>query len=360
MDSSRDITDLTICRFVFAAWVFICFLDRFLHFSLVLGPVSGLVSHGYLGVDGFFMLSGLVLMHAHREFDVTGMDSLSPVFSWPKWGAVWRFYLRRLGRVYPVHLVTLLIVLALMLAGLGRGWGGAYGGSWNVPAWVLSYACAGALLFPLLAMLLSYFARDVALQISIVMFPVLGVVYYYAGYRLEITSWLGLTRFFPEFILGMAMFRMAMVVADYNGVRRFFLWAGVGLTLGGAALSWDIMTIPGLWALIFACYLQHDAEMKPFFGRLPAMLFLGRLSYCFYMSFALAGMLVYALFLGLGWRIFGHGLLFALGVTVITFGLAVLLRGAVETPCRRLVNVWLHRSMPAENSPAVPTSHSLF
>lgn len=383
MDSTQEITDLTICRALFAAGVFVCFLNQFLHFSHFLGRFSGLVSHGYLGVDGFFMLSGLALMHVHREFDVVGMDGPVPEFSWPKWSGVWRFYVLRVGRIYPVHLVTLLVVVALVWAGLGpfmqplgharfslgaglrnmvlvQGWGGEAFGSWNVPAWALSDLWAGYLLFPVLAMLLNYFGRNVALQIALVVFPVLGVIYYYAGGTLDLRSGAGLLRFFPEFIAGMAMYRVAVVVADYNGVRGFFLWVGVGLTLVGVALSCDIAAVPGLWALIFACYLQHGAEMKPFFGRARVLLFLGRLSYCFYMSFAIAGMLVYALFVHLGWRILGHGLLFALCVTLITFGLAVLLRGVVEGPCRRWVTLCLHRVTPVADDSVVQTSHSLF
>ncbi len=54
------IDDLTACRAVFAGWVFLY------HLNLHLGPgglawLRPLVGRGYLGVDGFFVLSGLVL-----------------------------------------------------------------------------------------------------------------------------------------------------------------------------------------------------------------------------------------------------------------------------------------------------------
>lgn len=371
MTKPQDITDLTFCRAVFAFWVFVYYLDQFVHVSHWLGPVAGLISHGYLGVDGFFMLSGLVLMHTHRAFDVEGMDGLFPKFALPKWGALWRFYAQRLGRIYPVYFVGLVLLLGLVAAGvkqgmlplgashfslaalprafsLTQGWGGAVAaGSWYAPAWALSDLWLAYLLFPLLAVLLTYFGRNVALQIAIALFPILGVIYYYTGYTFNLTTSLGLLRLFPDFLLGMTMYRMAMVVADYNGVRGFFLWAGVGLIVVGAACSWDIMVLPGIWSLIFACYLQHDAQMAPFFGKSVGLLFLGRLSYCLYMSFALAGMLVYSLFLHQAWALATHKALFAFCVTGITFVLAVVLRGFVELPCRRLVHKWVQQAVPA-------------
>ena len=372
MTKPQDITDLTLCRALFALWVFVCYLDQFLHVAHALGPFAGLVSRGYLGVDGFFMLSGLVLMHSYRDFDVEGMDGLYPKFALPTWSVVWRFYAQRLGRFYPVYVVALLLLIGLVVAGvkqgmlplgashfsimslprvllLTQGWGGdAVAGSWYGPAWALSDLWLASILFPLLAVLLTYFGRNVALQIAIAIFPIYGVIYYYTGYNFNLTNGLGLLRLFPDFLLGMTMYRMAMVVADYNGVRGFFLWSGVGLTLVGALCSWDIMVLPGLWSLIFACYLQYDAQMAPLFGKPASLLFLGRLSYCLYMSFALAGMLVYSLFLRQGWALATHKALFVLCVTVVSFVLAVLLRGFVELPCRRLVNKWVH---PAEPPP---------
>lgn len=379
MTKPQDITDLTLCRAIFALWALVYYLDQFVHVSHVLGPLAGLVSHGYLGVDGFFMLSGLVLLHTHREFDVEGMDGLYPKFALPKWAAVWRFYVQRLGRIYPVYVVSLLLLLGLVICGikqgmlpmgashfslaalprvllLTQGWGGAaVSASWYAPAWVLSDLWLAYLLFPLLALLLTYFGRNVALQVAIALFPILGIIYFYTGYTFNLTSGLGLLRLFPEFVLGMTMYRMAMVVADYNGVRSFFLWGGVGLTLSGAVSSCDIIVLPGLWSLIFACYLQHDAQMAPFFGKSAGLLFLGRLSYCLYMSFALAGMLVYSLFLHQGWALATHKALFALGVICITFVLAVVLRGFVELPCRRWVNEWLYPVAPLPPPPASPT-----
>ena len=67
------------------------------------GAVGGPIPRGYLAVDFFFMLSGLVLAHVHGE-----RFAQKPV---P--GAVRRFLWLRLCRVYPVHFaITLCLVPA--------------------------------------------------------------------------------------------------------------------------------------------------------------------------------------------------------------------------------------------------------
>ncbi|GAN79709.1 acyltransferase family protein [Acidocella aminolytica] len=364
MSQKTDITDLTICRSAFAAWVFLYHLDLHLHFSAWLGPLSGLIRHGYLGVDGFFILSGLILMHTHREFHVPKMDWIKPELTWPAPKAIFSFYAKRLARIYPVHLATLLILLALLAGGaalgltpytpksfgmttlvqnlfLVQGWGGDHFGAWNYPSWSISTEWAGYLLFPLFATLLSYFIREVSIQLAVLLWPVLGLIYYISGNTLNLTFSAGLIRFFPEFLLGIASFRVTTIVSDFEFARQLFFWAGLGLTFLGAALSVDVLAVLGLWGVLFALYLQADSEKPPVFGRRPVLHFLGLLSYCFYMSFATAEMLTVQGFRHFGWQPTTHGWLFAACMTGSTFALAMLLRVLVEQPCRKLANRWL-------------------
>ncbi|MDE2240625.1 MAG: acyltransferase, partial [Rhodospirillales bacterium] len=227
MSQKSDITDLTICRAAFAAWVFIYHVDLHLHFSRALGPFSALVTHGYMGVDGFFILSGLVLLHTHREFDAVRKNHLHKYFRWAGSGQALRFYAKRLARIYPVHLATILILLALAGGGaalgvhphapqrfglvtlvenlfLVQGWGADHFGAWNYPAWSVSTEWAGYLLFPLLALIITYFINLVSLQLVIAAFPILGVLYFLWGHSLNLAFGVGFYRFFPEFIAGMA------------------------------------------------------------------------------------------------------------------------------------------------------------
>ena len=77
---------------------------------------NGLVVHGYRFVDFFFVLSGFVIAHAYREPLSRGA------------GAVRAFLVRRIGRLWPLHLVILaafvLFELAVLLgahAGMSPG-----------------------------------------------------------------------------------------------------------------------------------------------------------------------------------------------------------------------------------------------
>ena len=74
------------------------------HFH-VSGAIAQLaiVRHGWLLVDFFFVLSGFVLSHAYGDALAQRRE---PVLS---------FMARRLGRVYPLHLVMLLLFVALEL-----------------------------------------------------------------------------------------------------------------------------------------------------------------------------------------------------------------------------------------------------
>ncbi|MDE1896009.1 MAG: acyltransferase [Rhodospirillales bacterium] len=383
MSQKPDITDLTICRAAFAAWVFVYHVDLHLHFSQALGMFSSIITHGYMGVDGFFILSGLILLHTHREFDAVQKNALITEFHWANKGVVLRFYAKRLARIYPVHLATILILLALVGGGaamgmsphspqrfglttlienlfLVQGWGADNFGAWNYPAWSVSTEWAGYLLFPLFALLLTYFIREVSLQVAIAIFPILGVIYFFSGHSLNLAFGAGLIRFFPEFIAGMAACRIAAAAADVAFARAVFLWIGGVLLLGGAVLGVDLLTVIGLWALIFTFYMHADAERPPVLGRRPVLHFLGLLSYCFYMSFAIAEMLTVRGFQYFGWQPTNQKLLFAAMMTALTFILAILLRGFVEQPCRRAANRWLQITAAPVSAPATETPQSLF
>src|SRR5271165_7035382 len=64
----------------------------------VLSWHAELPPRGYLGVDLFFLLSGFVMMHAYGQMQA-GM------------GAYLQFLKARLARIYPVHLLVLVLLL---------------------------------------------------------------------------------------------------------------------------------------------------------------------------------------------------------------------------------------------------------
>ncbi|MGR4864852.1 acyltransferase family protein [Caulobacter sp. LARHSG274] len=115
-------------------------------------------SRGFLATDFFLMLSGYVLGRAYGASTLTGRISHG------------RFWLRRVGRVWPGHLIVLLLMAALVLvlnslgtdahkpsrfawdqlpvqALLVHAWGVNSDG-WNLPSWSLSALIVCYALFP--------------------------------------------------------------------------------------------------------------------------------------------------------------------------------------------------------------------
>jgi peptidoglycan/LPS O-acetylase OafA/YrhL len=75
-------------------------------------PQTTFVAHSSFFVDFFFVLSGFVISHAY-------MDKLGD------WVGLWVFVMRRIGRLWPLHVVMLLVFVALdfikILAGTADG-----------------------------------------------------------------------------------------------------------------------------------------------------------------------------------------------------------------------------------------------
>jgi peptidoglycan/LPS O-acetylase OafA/YrhL len=355
MNPRAEITDLTICRAVFAAWVFAYHVDLHAQFSVSLGPCVGLVQRGYLGVDGFFLLSGLILARVHPEL------AENP-------GGAWRFWGRRLARIYPVHLAVIIILAAIVLSGLAlgfaprdpqrftlaalvenllliHGWGFSGHLAWNYPSWSVSTEWAGYLLFPALWVCIGRWRPIIAGQIIVICIPVLGLVAYLSGQGLNLTFADALLRFFPEFIMGMATARMVPVCADVLPAKALAI-AGFALAAAGALLWSDITTVLGLWLALFGLTMQADAERPALFSKAPLPRFLGRLSYAYYMSFGTVELLLAQIYRHLGWDPAGSKLLYAGAMTLMTFALALSLHVLVETPCRRLADRWLAEPVP--------------
>jgi peptidoglycan/LPS O-acetylase OafA/YrhL len=159
---------LTGLRFILALWVILHhitgrgrMLDGWV--STLPQAVQNLIPSGYFAVGTFFVLSGFVLA---RGYSSTNWDRRNLL----RYGAA------RIARVYPVYLLSLLVVApiiydhvrmcrggvvaeerASLLVNYGlvlQGWAGALPVHWNTPAWSLScelffYVCFPVLLLPL-------------------------------------------------------------------------------------------------------------------------------------------------------------------------------------------------------------------
>ncbi|WP_419759196.1 acyltransferase family protein [Acidisoma sp.] len=285
------LSDLTAVRGLLALWVFAYHANLHLQFA----GFGSLIGRGYLGVDGFFILSGLVLAHRHPN----------PSQTFAAYGGFWW---RRLVRLYPTAVAMLLLLAAgLMVARFGgvrphdayradgheftlqllmlNGWGFSHGWTWNYPSWSISTEWAGYLLFPLLAVIVSRCDGPAVALGSVAMGVALLLLSSLSAPGLNLTYQGALLRFFPEFFGGILLARQLrlglpwplwLMAAIGIGVLSLGIWLRAMTTAG------DAVTTIGLWLIIGTL----AAGQQRVFGRLPALLTLGAISYPFYMAYA--------------------------------------------------------------------------
>ncbi|HEX4113628.1 MAG TPA: acyltransferase [Stellaceae bacterium] len=337
---NRAINSLTALRGIAALLVL-------LYHVILTSPFS----RGYLGVDLFFMLSGFVLMHTYGQRFGAGV----------RWPGYRDFLYARWSRIYPIHLLTLLLLLPLFGQGvrfsgsallqnllLTQGPWYTAGQSWNTSAWSLSVEWHAYLLFPLIAALTMRRGKiacgilgaicvlTLALLLKVSMGTVGGVI----------SSVFVLVRGVPEFIIGMILYRF---YAD-GAVRAHFehdsacLACGVALIAFGTFGANDGPMLLALLGLLMTCAANRGRVARILCSR--PLQYLGQISFSLYMI-----QLVFRTFLDNsrllplgGWR---YDAVFVGG----SFVLAMLISRYVEYPARD----WLRGRWQGENS-VLPTT----
>ncbi len=258
---------LTQLRFFFIAWVVLYHLDLALDVTPELPWLKPLLGRGYLGVDGFFLLSGFAMW--------LGYAARPP----QDWQAVRQFLVRRLAKIWPLHALALLALALLVGLALATGigiraperfnpldlllqlllvndWETMSAHAWNYPSWALSAEWAGYLAFPLLlGGLLRLPARAVPGVVALAFLGLVVLSRVDAWSGLNLTLHLGLVRFFLEFVLGMAL-------ARWNPQSPTLLRMVVLALPAGLLLRLDPLVVAGLAALIALAW-RWPAPLKP-------------------------------------------------------------------------------------------------
>lgn len=343
----KQVVDLTCCRALFALGVFTYHVNLQSNYAPLLGRAGMLVHQGFLGVDGFFILSGIVLAYAHRGFSTTVAQTRL-------------FLLKRLVRIYPVHLATMGLFMALFASSLLFGvapreperfgldelvrhltllhaWGFSDRWAWNYPSWSISAEWAGYLVFPLLWPRL----RDAHPALLVGLLALAAVAEYaaqWAGvhWRMSLTFDGGLLRFYPEFIAGMATVPLVPALAR-RLPASILLLAGVAC-IGSGALVFDgavVLVIYGLWMLLTGLLLRATQGGASVLGWIPGAKTFGELSYSFYMSFAFVETVQAKLWRSLHLVAGDQKLLYGVTTFLLTLALSLMLWNGIEKPALR-------------------------
>ncbi|SDB56133.1 acyltransferase family protein [Belnapia rosea] len=280
---------LTRLRFFLIGWVILYHLDLPLRVSAGVPALGPVFRHGYLGVDGFFLLSGFALWLGYGAR--------------PPWGraGIADFLRRRFAKIWPLHalaLVALALLVGLAAAAgatirdperfglddfflqlfLLNAWETTTRHAWNYPSWALSVEWAGYLAFPLVLAALIRLPRLLLPAVPLLGFagiflldmrdPAVGMNY---------TLHLGLLRFFLEFATGLGIGRLI----TEGLLPRGLLWAALLALPIGLWLEWDAVTVLGLAALIPLLRRPVPATAAP--SRPDLLLRLGEASFGVYL-----------------------------------------------------------------------------
>jgi peptidoglycan/LPS O-acetylase OafA/YrhL len=342
MPAHSEIRSLTGLRGIAAAYVVLH------HYTDALPGAtqsSALLSHGYLAVDVFFVLSGFVMALNYRHLFATP----------PLWRAYTLFLGRRIARIYPLYLLGTLIAYAVVrssvhdpagLAALHRtlalnlamvqSWVGA--GSLDHSAWTLSAEWAAYLLFPVL-LGLAFFKLTLRhwLCLAVCLAAVATLAHMrhhpapFSFHDLTNLNRIHFLRCLPEFILGLLAARS--LGTRFDRLLLFRPATATALSLILLALLFFPSTDLA-FVLLLPLFLLSLMDTRSLTARLlscgPAY-FLGLISYSLY--------IVHTLFIGTLMRLHTWEPLHYLPPTTAyaaTIGLAVAFGGLVVLPIATL------------------------
>lgn len=344
-------------RFMAALWVLAFHLEPVLsaiHLPAVLMPFLRM---GYQGVDFFFVLSGFIIAYHYAGLltpDRPGMR---------QYGV---FLLKRLGRMYPLHLAMLLAVLCMIKAApllgvtinrpadyeaadflrhlfLVNAWEFPARLSWNHFAWAVSAEWLVCVLAPLflwgLARLRGLWAQMLVLVGFLAIAPLASLL---LGTDALSPAAYALFRVIGGFGAGVVAWRYyraghPSIPADEALV---LLLAGIWMQ-GYLQPAIDFLTVPFSVALIVAL-AQEKEETRSLTARLmrrPVMQYGGRISYALYITQFPVLMLAKKLFPfeDLTQAAAIVSVLYIAGLLSVLAVIAVTACHAIEEPCRRML-----------------------
>lgn len=335
-----------------AAWWVACYHFRQLLPDRLPTWLAGILANGDLAVDFFFQLSGFII--SYNYIAVLGALSVRNYIG---------FLLKRLGRIYPLHLFVLLIYLANPLAIvlfsmqgvpgdrydplyfvlsvlLMQNWGLTSSLAWNVPAWSISTEWFVYLIFPLVAggILRSFSAASRALCGCLALWALLVAIWFHEGVGLGAAiPRLGLVRCLIQFLMGALIHRMLVHRPDIARVVALPAIVTGGLLLVGWFLAVpvaapDYAVVPIVWAL-WIYGLAADTSIAANIGRWRLGVGLGEISYSTYLIHFFVLDWVKFLLVGPGEALVRN----FLACIVATLVLSWILYRSVEVPGRRWV-----------------------
>ncbi|MGH8788098.1 MAG: acyltransferase family protein [Cupriavidus necator] len=343
----RQFKPLTSLRLLLALWV-LC--RHWFHSYGVNGPyfdigfTSTFFDHGYLGVDGFFILSGFILAYNYAPSSGQRLD-------WKQ------FIVARIARIYPAYVTCLLVFAAAVIVrdvvlhteALGTtdytgshfvlavflvsAWRYAGPGGWNDVGWSVSAEWFAYVWFPVFLLAAPRMNKTRILLLAAFALMVLAVIEATSPDHLSLSG--GVARLIPEFLLGVLLFRLRQALPEYRG---FALGAVLSLILClvGVGLGLDTLFVAGAAGLIFSLSYEKDVLTRVL--SVGVLVFLGEVSYCIYIVQRIPQYLFTFARSRLPDLAAMPGSSQAILLLALTVGAAILLHYLIEKPMRSWIN----------------------
>jgi peptidoglycan/LPS O-acetylase OafA/YrhL len=288
IENMKPIQALTSVRALLAFWVVTRHMfteyDGVTFFHIAHG--ISVFQKGYLGVDGFFILSGFILAYNYAKGKSYNFQD---------------FIAARFARVYPIHFVCLFSAALIMLVKqyllhkvvigtpgntytmlllnvlLLNSWTFQNLTGWNDVAWSVSSEWFAYVFFPIFVSLARPTTRIGSLVLLMIPAAALALVEWHSPRHLSLPG--GLVRLIPEFYVGVVLYRLR----EQIGVRGLQFGSLLALSLMAIGLhaGVDTIVVAGLAALILALSFENDTLHTALSIR--PLVYLGEISYCAYM-----------------------------------------------------------------------------
>lgn len=355
-DGRIDVPALTGLRAI-AAWWVVAYHVRKMFASYASPETMQFLAAGYTAVDLFFILSGFVmyLNYAPR---------LEPTRA-----SIADFAVRRLARIYPLHLLILVAMVAYVLVLwrfddnplaasyslerlvlhllLIQGWGWGEPIGWNVPSWSISTEALAYLSFPVIAFIGTWQRRPTWLLTMIVLAValLLHAVIRAQGYTRLGTSIpdSGLIRCTLQFGIGTVICELYLRWRSRGAMLSVVFLAASAAMIGGfLAFGWpETLVIPLAWATLVLGLALWPWRRLNFLAARP-LVYLGDISYSTYLVHYFAFVLFKHLFIPTWSAVTpATAVLFFAIVLVLS---AVLYRGFERPAQRWVIDRWKDRS----------------
>ncbi|WP_019028741.1 acyltransferase family protein [Colwellia piezophila] len=288
---------LTSLRGLAAIWVVFYHISQYLDYYMASWLIVW-ISKGHLAVDFFFLLSGFIITLNYERMFVSFKASnyLS-------------FLIKRVARIYPLHLFVLVAYLIIPLAYfitdkampdggkyslinylyqllLVNNWGLGNTLSWNVPAWSISTEWAAYLLFPFCVYILTKLKVSLAPFFILFLCVVIYCCFSFLGYTSlgENIQGLGLFRCLIEFLMGGIICKYSQKYSLNKGHSYFLLLLATALMgLIIYSVISEIVFAPFVMALSLFGFLNlYSSKLATVLRAKPLML-LGEISYSIYL-----------------------------------------------------------------------------